>query len=329
MAAARRRRPLRALQRFRQHDDRQSHRSRAVRSPRHPAWIDQHRLPRAFARPVVLLVDGHQLREPRAGAGAGGIAHAPGPVAGRAGAGAAPLKPENSRNSAAGVVFAPVPVSRSRSTTTASPSTTGSSCRATSPRRPSRSCSRRSERTAPASSPTRSTPGREASTWRRTTSCRSVPPGTCGSAPATAIRAPHHRIGRDAASACRVRVGAVRSPRAAAHRMRPAERQPAARRRLAPWPSGRRDQRVALRGVLQLHAQCRRRPGVRREMADRRRRIVPRRRLHRGGGVQNLFDVFPDRNSTVNSFNGIQTFPSHSPFGMNGRSIYARFGRTF
>ena len=46
-------------------------------------------------------------------------------------------------------------------------------------------------------------------------------------------------------------------------------------------------------------------------------------------GVQNLFNVFPDRNSTVNSFNGIQTFPSHSPFGMNGRGLYARIGRTF
>ena len=46
-------------------------------------------------------------------------------------------------------------------------------------------------------------------------------------------------------------------------------------------------------------------------------------------GVQNLFDVFPDRNSTVNSFNGIQTFPSHSPFGMNGRTVYARIGVTF
>ena len=46
-------------------------------------------------------------------------------------------------------------------------------------------------------------------------------------------------------------------------------------------------------------------------------------------GAQNLFDVFPDRNSTVNSFNGIQTFPSQSPFGMNGRAIYARIGRSF
>jgi iron complex outermembrane receptor protein len=41
-------------------------------------------------------------------------------------------------------------------------------------------------------------------------------------------------------------------------------------------------------------------------------------------GGQNLFNVMPDRNITVNSFNGIQTFPSHSPFGMNGRTLYGR-----
>jgi iron complex outermembrane recepter protein len=46
-------------------------------------------------------------------------------------------------------------------------------------------------------------------------------------------------------------------------------------------------------------------------------------------GAQNLFDVFPDKNSTVNSFNGIETFPRQSPFGMNGREVYARFGFTF
>ncbi len=33
--------------------------------------------------------------------------------------------------------------------------------------------------------------------------------------------------------------------------------------------------------------------------------------------------------ATVNSFNGIQTFPSHSPFGMNGRALVLRVGRTF
>lgn len=41
-------------------------------------------------------------------------------------------------------------------------------------------------------------------------------------------------------------------------------------------------------------------------------------------GGHNLFNVFADRNSRVNSFNGIQTFPSHSPFGMNGRTLYGR-----
>jgi iron complex outermembrane receptor protein len=41
-------------------------------------------------------------------------------------------------------------------------------------------------------------------------------------------------------------------------------------------------------------------------------------------GVQNVLNTFPDRNIIVNSFNGIQTFPSQSPFGMNGRTVYAR-----
>ena len=52
-------------------------------------------------------------------------------------------------------------------------------------------------------------------------------------------------------------------------------------------------------------------------------------RARLAAGVQNLFDVFPDRNATVNSFNGIQTFPSQSPFGMNGRALYARLAWTF
>jgi iron complex outermembrane recepter protein len=46
-------------------------------------------------------------------------------------------------------------------------------------------------------------------------------------------------------------------------------------------------------------------------------------------GAQNLFDVLPDRNTAINSFNGIQTFPSFSPFGMNGRALYLRLGGTF
>jgi iron complex outermembrane receptor protein len=46
-------------------------------------------------------------------------------------------------------------------------------------------------------------------------------------------------------------------------------------------------------------------------------------------GAENLFNVFPDRNIAVNSFNGIQTFPRQSPFGMNGRMIYVRLGWMF
>ena len=55
-------------------------------------------------------------------------------------------------------------------------------------------------------------------------------------------------------------------------------------------------------------------------------RLSPQLTLAAGG--QNLFNVFPDRNLTQNSFNGIQTFPSQSPFGMNGRTIYGRLRLT-
>ncbi len=43
-----------------------------------------------------------------------------------------------------------------------------------------------------------------------------------------------------------------------------------------------------------------------------------------GAGAQNLFDVFPDENLPPNSNLGIFTYPSSSPFGMNGRFIYSR-----
>jgi iron complex outermembrane recepter protein len=46
-------------------------------------------------------------------------------------------------------------------------------------------------------------------------------------------------------------------------------------------------------------------------------------------GIQNAFDVYPDPNIPPNSFNGIQVYPSHSPFGMNGRFLYARIGYAF
>lgn len=46
-------------------------------------------------------------------------------------------------------------------------------------------------------------------------------------------------------------------------------------------------------------------------------------------GAQNLFDTFPDRNLEPNSNLGIFTYPSHSPFGMNGRFVYTRVSYRF
>jgi iron complex outermembrane recepter protein len=56
-----------------------------------------------------------------------------------------------------------------------------------------------------------------------------------------------------------------------------------------------------------------------------------------GIGVENVFDTVPDKNLvrrsdgnfTAQSNNGIFTYPSHSPFGMNGRFVYTRIGYTF
>ena len=55
-------------------------------------------------------------------------------------------------------------------------------------------------------------------------------------------------------------------------------------------------------------------------------------------GAENVFDNFPDRNKvfrdgttvyTAQSNNGIFTYPSQSPFGMNGRFVYTRVTYTF
>jgi iron complex outermembrane recepter protein len=43
-----------------------------------------------------------------------------------------------------------------------------------------------------------------------------------------------------------------------------------------------------------------------------------------GIGAQNLFDAYPDRVSPANSSFQVLTFPATSPFGMNGRFVYAR-----
>ena len=41
-------------------------------------------------------------------------------------------------------------------------------------------------------------------------------------------------------------------------------------------------------------------------------------------GVENRFDVYPEKQLKINSFNGIFPYDGLSPFGFFGRSIYAR-----
>ena len=44
-------------------------------------------------------------------------------------------------------------------------------------------------------------------------------------------------------------------------------------------------------------------------------------------GVNNLFDVYPDRvSAALNASSGVLGFPYYSPFGFNGRYLYARLG---
>jgi len=45
-----------------------------------------------------------------------------------------------------------------------------------------------------------------------------------------------------------------------------------------------------------------------------------------GLGVSNLFDVYPDRTIAANNSTGTLGFPYYSPFGFNGRYLYARVG---
>ena len=45
-----------------------------------------------------------------------------------------------------------------------------------------------------------------------------------------------------------------------------------------------------------------------------------------GLGVSNVFDVYPDRTVAANNSTGVLGYPSYSPFGFNGRYLYARIG---
>ncbi len=51
--------------------------------------------------------------------------------------------------------------------------------------------------------------------------------------------------------------------------------------------------------------------------------------LKLSAGVNNIFDVFPDRTLDTNSFLGIFPYPRSSPWGFNGRFVYSKIEVTF
>jgi iron complex outermembrane receptor protein len=59
-------------------------------------------------------------------------------------------------------------------------------------------------------------------------------------------------------------------------------------------------------------------------------RYSPKRAPQLAIGVQNLFDVYPDREpGTLNGPSGLVGFPFYSPFGFNGRYLYGRISVNF
>lgn len=52
-------------------------------------------------------------------------------------------------------------------------------------------------------------------------------------------------------------------------------------------------------------------------------------RVKLAAGVENLFDVFPDKNIPANANLGIFTYPRNAPFGFNGRYLYLRTAFVF
>jgi iron complex outermembrane receptor protein len=59
-------------------------------------------------------------------------------------------------------------------------------------------------------------------------------------------------------------------------------------------------------------------------------RYQPRHGLQAALGVQNMFDIYPDRvPASLNGPSGLLGFPFYSPFGFNGRYVYGRVGVNF
>ena len=139
------------------------------------------------------------------------------------------------------------------------------------------------------------------------------------------LRDAHRGHDRHASPARRPRGHPLRPHRAPPHRVRPAQGQLPARRRLVEVRRGRL--RCSPAATANTAASRPRSPTTRSTRAKWLTDLdvaYSHRRFSVHVGAQNLFDEFPDLNTPVNSFNGIQTYPSHSPFGMNGRFVYGR-----
>ena len=67
-------------------------------------------------------------------------------------------------------------------------------------------------------------------------------------------------------------------------------------------------------------------PTGRRAITDIELRYTGDRGVQLGLGVSNLFDVYPQQQIAANNSTGVLGFPYYSPFGFNGRYLYARAG---
>ena len=61
-------------------------------------------------------------------------------------------------------------------------------------------------------------------------------------------------------------------------------------------------------------------------ISDLELRYQPRKGAQIAIGASNLFDIYPDRTIAAYNSTGVVGFPSYSPFGFNGRYLYARLG---
>jgi len=67
-------------------------------------------------------------------------------------------------------------------------------------------------------------------------------------------------------------------------------------------------------------------PTGRKTIADLEVRYQPKTGVQLSLGVSNLFDTYPKKTPTYLNSTGVVGFPYYSPYGFNGRYLYARAG---